>query len=91
MYDWSEYGDVEDVIEDIEKIDFDNYDPHCDKMQDWYIYDPQRYDVLRRCYTNWKHWYMCLNIAQAPFHDVPGLFIEQEDAAFREELFLYMV
>lgn len=35
MYDWSDAGEVEVVIEDVERINFDNYDVHDPKMTDW--------------------------------------------------------
>lgn len=35
IYDWSNYGDVEVVVEDIERIDFDSFDKYDPKMKDW--------------------------------------------------------
>ncbi len=37
IYDWSEKGDVEVVVEDIERMDFDQYmeDIHNPKMENW--------------------------------------------------------
>ncbi|KAL1462211.1 hypothetical protein WDU94_014065 [Cyamophila willieti] len=35
VYDWSEGGDVEVVVEDIERIDFDNYDHFSNKLREW--------------------------------------------------------
>jgi NADH dehydrogenase (ubiquinone) 1 alpha subcomplex subunit 10 len=37
MYDWSDHGDVEVVVEDIERIDFDRFEKHDPKMKDWRI------------------------------------------------------
>lgn len=35
VYDWSEEGDAEVVVEDIERIDFAKYDVQDPKMKDW--------------------------------------------------------
>lgn len=35
MYDWSSHGDIEVVVEDIERIDFDSYETEDPKMEDW--------------------------------------------------------
>lgn len=35
IYDWTTPGDVEIVVEDIERIDFDRFDKHDNKMADW--------------------------------------------------------
>lgn len=35
IYDWSSYGDVEVVIEDIERINFDKFNKYDTKMDDW--------------------------------------------------------
>lgn len=35
VYDWSNYGDPEVVVEDIERIDFDRFDKHSKKLADW--------------------------------------------------------
>lgn len=42
IYDWSSYGDVEVVVEDIERIDFDNFDKHDPKIKDWRL--PSEWD-----------------------------------------------
>lgn len=46
MYDWSEEGDIEVVVEDIERISFqfDEQDPH---LKDWNIGREEDYAVLR--------------------------------------------
>lgn len=35
VYDWSEGGDPEVIVEDLERIDFDNYDYNDPKIADW--------------------------------------------------------
>jgi hypothetical protein len=35
VYDWSSHGDIEVVVEDIERINFDDYETEDPKMEDW--------------------------------------------------------
>jgi NADH dehydrogenase (ubiquinone) 1 alpha subcomplex subunit 10 len=42
IYDWSNYGDVEVVVEDIERINFDSFDKYDPKMKDWRL--PSEWD-----------------------------------------------
>lgn len=42
IYDWSSYGDVEVVVEDIERIDFDDFGKYDPKMKDWRL--PNEWD-----------------------------------------------
>lgn len=48
MYDWSDEGEVEVVVEDIERIDFNKYEPHDKKMSDWVFHLEEDYAVMRR-------------------------------------------
>lgn len=47
MYDWTEGGDPEVVVEDIERIDFSNYDSHDPKMKDWDEAMEEDWGILR--------------------------------------------
>lgn len=35
VYDWSEGGNAEIIVEDLERLDLDNYDEHDPKIKDW--------------------------------------------------------
>lgn len=48
MLDWSNYGDIEAVVDDIEKIDFDNYDKYDLKLKQWRISDNWEWNNMRR-------------------------------------------
>lgn len=39
VYDWSESGDTEVVVEDIERLDFEKYGKNDLKMSDWQLPD----------------------------------------------------
>ncbi|KAG1653422.1 NADH dehydrogenase [ubiquinone] 1 alpha subcomplex subunit 10, mitochondrial [Nymphon striatum] len=54
VYDWSEYGDVDVVVEDIERLDFDNYDLDDLKCVDWKIEDVRHWNEIRMEFTNDK-------------------------------------
>lgn len=47
VYDWSEEGDVEIVIEDMEEIDFTKYEDDDPKMGDWRFELEDDYAVAR--------------------------------------------
>lgn len=48
IYDWSEEGEVDIVIEDIERIDFDHYDEQDRKMKDWDLPKEEDWAAIRR-------------------------------------------
>ncbi|GBM24347.1 NADH dehydrogenase [ubiquinone] 1 alpha subcomplex subunit 10, mitochondrial [Araneus ventricosus] len=54
IYDWSNYGDVEVVVEDIERIDFERFHEYDTKLRDWRKYDDWEWSHYRRYYTNSK-------------------------------------
>lgn len=52
-YDWSVPGEAEVVVEDIERIDFDRFDIHDPKMEDWRLkeawdWNEKRYEYVKR-------------------------------------------
>lgn len=47
VYDWSQGGDVEVVVEDIERINFDRFDKHDEKMEDWRLDDEEDWAIAR--------------------------------------------
>ncbi|CAH1958876.1 unnamed protein product [Acanthoscelides obtectus] len=51
VYDWSEEGDVEIVVEDIERINF-NYDYQDQHLKDWDFRNEEDYAVLRHKFTS---------------------------------------
>lgn len=57
VYDWSEEGDPEVVVEDIERIDFDKYDSQDPKMKDWKQYSEEDWAILRNRYVCIKIFY----------------------------------
>jgi len=54
IYDWSNFGDVETVVEDIERIDFDRFTKYESKLCDWTRENEWEWHTLRRFYTNEK-------------------------------------
>jgi NADH dehydrogenase (ubiquinone) 1 alpha subcomplex subunit 10 len=51
VYDWSEGGDAEVVVEDIEALNLDYYDKYSKKHEDWRLHTEDAYWVARRKYT----------------------------------------
>ncbi|EFA02878.1 NADH dehydrogenase [ubiquinone] 1 alpha subcomplex subunit 10, mitochondrial [Tribolium castaneum] len=78
IYDWSEGGEVEIVVEDIERIDFDNYDIHDPKCKDWRRHTEEDWGALRNKYADHKNDLM--NYFNVPLHHVPEMVIDAEDA-----------
>ncbi|CAH1391616.1 unnamed protein product [Nezara viridula] len=79
MYDWSEEGDVEVVVEDIERIDFEGYTVYDEKFTDWFIGKEQNWAEARNRYADKKGQLMHgLNV---PFLDAPELIAPGEDMA----------
>jgi len=51
VYDWSEGGDAEVVVEDIEALNLDYYDKYSKKHEDWRLHTEDAYWIARRKYT----------------------------------------
>ncbi|KAI5710812.1 NADH dehydrogenase [ubiquinone] 1 alpha subcomplex subunit 10, mitochondrial [Diaphorina citri] len=54
VYDWSDGGDPEVVVEDIERIDFDHYDHFSNKMREWRQLTTKEWNNLRMLYADEK-------------------------------------
>jgi len=78
IYDWSNYGDVEVVVEDIERIDFDSFDKYDPKMKDWRMPNEWAWNTARIRYTSEKADLM--NFFLVPRFDVPELVLDGYDA-----------
>uniref|UniRef100_A0A1B6DH01 NADH dehydrogenase [ubiquinone] 1 alpha subcomplex subunit 10, mitochondrial n=1 Tax=Clastoptera arizonana TaxID=38151 RepID=A0A1B6DH01_9HEMI len=84
IYDWSDGGDVEVVIEDLERLDFDQYTIYDAKLSGWRIKREQTWSDLRQQYTTYKHDLMtCFNV---PRFDCPELIGSGEDEKTIEEV-----
>ncbi|XP_047506364.1 NADH dehydrogenase [ubiquinone] 1 alpha subcomplex subunit 10, mitochondrial [Pieris napi] len=78
VYDWTGGGEVEVVVEDIERLDFDQY-VHRDepKMKDWRLPREVEWSDQRMIFTNNKHIFM--NLFNIPRTDVPELVTSADD------------
>lgn len=77
MYDWSEGGDVEVVVEDIERIDFDKYTKHDTKLIDWCKAKEKVWAHYRKLYADRKNHLMSL--FNVPIYSAPELLVTGED------------
>nr|CAH7712942.1 unnamed protein product [Callosobruchus chinensis] len=75
IYDWSEEGDVDIVVEDIERIDF-TYDSQDTRLKEWDFKLEEEYACLRRQYADKKQYMMNITI---PSWEVPELCTPAED------------
>lgn len=71
VYDWSNYGEAEVVVEDIERIDFDRFEKHDSKMEDWRYWHEEDWNAERMKFASEKHDLM--NQFQVPVLDVPEI------------------
>uniref|UniRef100_A0AAG5DME2 NADH dehydrogenase [ubiquinone] 1 alpha subcomplex subunit 10, mitochondrial n=1 Tax=Anopheles atroparvus TaxID=41427 RepID=A0AAG5DME2_ANOAO len=76
IYDWSDYGETEVVVEDIERIDFDRFDKDDPKMRDWVQENEEDWTEARCRYMNKPDLMNSLNV---PRFDVPELTVSPDD------------
>ncbi len=51
VYDWSEPGDTEIVVEDIEKLNFDYFGNYEEPQKDWRLYNEMYATIARLKYS----------------------------------------
>lgn len=86
VYDWSNGGDIELVVEDIERIDFDRYEKEATKMKDWrFIRLEADWAELRIKYTGDRD--IVQNYTDLPLFHCPDLLIGPEDDAIRNTIY----
>jgi NADH dehydrogenase (ubiquinone) 1 alpha subcomplex subunit 10 len=57
VYDWSSHGDIEVVVEDIERINFDAYETEDPKMEDWRsLSNEWEWHDVRHRFSHDKEW-----------------------------------
>lgn len=77
VYDWSEGGDAEVVVEDIERIDLDRFDHYDTKMADWRLMYEEDWCERRQQYTTFKMELM--NYFNVPRFEAPELMTDPDD------------
>eukprot|EP00095_Tigriopus_kingsejongensis_P012124 maker-scaffold1286_size50552-snap-gene-0.5 protein:Tk12124 transcript:maker-scaffold1286_size50552-snap-gene-0.5-mRNA-1 annotation:"GI10455" len=61
VYDWTNPGDTEIVVEDIEDLNFDHYGLHDEQQSDWRWYNETEATALRLKYTSPKSYATIMN------------------------------
>uniref|UniRef100_A0A646QDH4 NADH dehydrogenase [ubiquinone] 1 alpha subcomplex subunit 10, mitochondrial n=1 Tax=Hemiscolopendra marginata TaxID=943146 RepID=A0A646QDH4_9MYRI len=84
VYDWSNFGDIEVVAEDIERLDFDQYGIYDNKLKDWRIEGKGDWDRLRMKYTAQQD--SVLMYFNVPRFDVPEILMTTDDAEVYHDL-----
>jgi NADH dehydrogenase (ubiquinone) 1 alpha subcomplex subunit 10 len=77
IYDWSEGGDPEVVVEDIERIDLDCYYQNDPKMKDWRF--PLEYDACVARWEHTRHKNRMMNRFLIDLYDVPSLLVKSDE------------
>lgn len=84
IYDWTEAGDPEVVVEDIERIDFDRFGHYDPKMEDWRIMTEWEWCEKRMEYTTDRE--DIISYFNVPRWDVPELIMNADDAKILEDV-----
>jgi len=79
VYDWNEPGDVEAVVEDIERMDWTNYNKHDDKIKLWRWLDEEDAAMERWEMTTNKGKFMA-HLSNIPLLDCPRLYMSGNDS-----------
>ncbi|KAF9798748.1 hypothetical protein SFRURICE_021545 [Spodoptera frugiperda] len=84
VYDWSGGGEAEVVVEDIERLNFDQYTEREEpKMKDWRLPREVDWADQRMLYTNQK--FFLMNLFGIPKLNVPELITSADDAYERQK------
>lgn len=86
VYDWTSFGDIEVVVEDIERIDFERFDTQETQMRDWRFGKEWAWACARMKYTNDKQ--KIMSMFGVPRYDVPELTVDPYDAKKYREVWL---
>jgi len=86
VYDWATDSDVEVVVEDIERIDFEQYGKHDEKLEDWRRVDAWDWNNSRRMFSS--HRETMMNFLNVPAISYPELLIDGEDMKVFEKVML---
>ena len=78
VYDWSENGDIDPLVENIEHLDFDTPAKIRNKFKDWYLYPEMEWRYFRKLYADERET-MIANITNTIHLDVPEVFMSTED------------
>ncbi|KAJ8985906.1 hypothetical protein NQ317_010663 [Molorchus minor] len=78
VYDWTNEGDIEIIVEDIERIDFDKNDKQDHYLKDWDQESEEDWAVLRHTYADKKDNLLCY--CNIPCYEVPELIVDAMEA-----------
>lgn len=84
VYDWTNGGETEVVVEDIERIDFDRFDHYDPKMKDWRLHTEWEWCEMRMRFTIEKP--DLLNFFSIPRFECPELTRSAEDSKIWKEV-----
>jgi NADH dehydrogenase (ubiquinone) 1 alpha subcomplex subunit 10 len=85
VYDWKEGGDIDLIIEDLEALDFDQYEKLTQKMEDWKYYRDTDFDDIRKVLTLHRCWFY--RWFSQPEYNHPSVLIDQESAEIRQMVY----
>lgn len=91
VYDWSDGGDAEVVVEDIENTELDMIEIYDDQQKEWRFHDEQGAAFQRNRYTNHKRVYekmATFRVLEMEFNDI--LLPTVEDTNAMEDVYRFL-
>lgn len=85
VYDWSEGGDAEVVVEDIEALNLDYYDKYSKKHEEWRLHTEDAYWNLRRKYTMEVSMY--ISMFSFPYYDATKIWKTSDECMEWQSLY----
>merc|ERR1712038_1389164 len=87
VYDWSEPGDMEIVVEDIEAINFDFLEETDEQQKDWRLHNEEGYSVARFKYcNNMQRILLCQNVSNQRILSCVNLWFDPAEVEHRENI-----
>jgi len=86
VYDWAVPSSVETVVEDVERIDFEQYGKHDQKLQDWRRIDEWDWNNSRRMFSTEQE--TLLQYTNIPAVSCPEIVIDGEDMKAYEKVMM---
>lgn len=77
MYDWTEEGEINDIVDDIEALNFEGYDREDSKMKDWDFATWDQRRAARGHFANCRLQILLSGIIVR--YDIPEVYISAED------------
>lgn len=90
IFKWNQGNNVEEIVNDIEKLNMDDWDYKASKFRDWNFFENYQWDEMRYSYTRRKN-KLVDDLNLTLFYDVDSLETDGNDCDHREEVYNSLV